>query len=83
VADGAGKTKHYSIDGPVFSPDSSHVAYLASNGNKYFLAVDGMKTQEYDCLVPYSTIVFDSPTKCHALMEKDNKIFLVEIEIPQ
>ena len=49
VVDGQSGTEYdYIQDGPVFSPDSRRVAYLALKGKKWVAVIDGVPGPEYD-----------------------------------
>jgi Tol biopolymer transport system component len=80
----AGKTSE--IYQPVFSPDSKHVAYCTlkrdeeGKANKLFV-VD--TTEVETGMEPWCAPVFDSPTKFHYVGTKDDKVFLVEVEITE
>jgi Tol biopolymer transport system component len=63
-----------------FSPDSKHLAYFGKSGTDWYVIVDG--TEQVLGLVPYSPLVFDSPTKFHFIALKDwTEVMLVEVEI--
>jgi len=63
-----------------FSPDSKHLAYFGKTGPDWYLVVDG--TEQVLGFVPYSPVVFDSPTKFHFIALKDwTEVMLVEVEI--
>jgi len=69
--------------GPVFSPDSQHVAYAGGTGGEVWLMVDGQKSDPYDYFQGFH---FESSNLIRAIaMRYDeffNKEFLrVEIEI--
>jgi hypothetical protein len=63
------------------SPDGAHVAYLARREAKWLVAVDGAESAEYDRLINPGCLLFDSPTKLHALLARGSEIFLIDIEV--
>ena len=87
----------FSSVGPVFSPDSRHVAYAAMCGGKVLLVIDGRETGRYDGVVGIDSerpvmVVEGSPLKDHpvafmgscslrALVLRGGRILRVEIEI--
>ena len=66
---------------PIFSPDGNRVAYGAARGGKRFVVVDGQEGKEYDGLLRGAELVFDSAAALHSLADRNNEIFLIEIEI--
>jgi Tol biopolymer transport system component len=63
------------------SDNSKYVAYLAKSKDKWLVIVNGTEVGEYTGRVVNSGIKFDSPTKFHTLMMKDDKVVLVEVEM--
>jgi hypothetical protein len=57
------------------------VAYFAREGGKYVIVVDGLECGDYATVVPGANVVFDSPTKCHLVVRKDEDLYLAETEI--
>jgi hypothetical protein len=49
--------------GPIFSPDSKHVAYLARKGGKAFAVIDGNEGNRFDG-IGHGTLIF-SPDSNH------------------
>jgi len=70
VVDGKPQTAYDDVDNPVFSPDSSRLAYAANRGGvwkesipdivggKWFIVVDGTPGEEFDSVVLTSDLVF-------------------------
>ncbi len=75
--------------GPIFSPDGSHVVYVANDGGKAeFLIADGIRH-----LHPWtflgglnwgegSPIIFDSEDEFHYLAKNDTGTYIVRVRIP-
>ena len=51
------------------------MAYVAKEGHKQLLVVDGNKSQVYDGFLKGSRVIFDSPTTLHTLAIRDNTIY--------
>ena len=66
-----------------FSPDSKRVAYIAEDGGKQFVVVDGMEGKRYDIFFPQSggSVGFDSPDSFHYFALEGNTVYLVEERI--
>jgi hypothetical protein len=61
-----------------FSLDSKHLAYIAKNGGKYFVIIDGWPDQEFDHIVlGNAKLTFDKGGKLAYLAVKDNTLFRV------
>jgi len=81
VIDGENGAEYEQIQGLAFSPDSKHVAFIAQKGNRWVNVIDGIESGDYSGNLNAARIVWDTPTRCHTLVRKDNKILLVECEI--
>jgi hypothetical protein len=66
-----------------FTPDSKHAAYLAKKDAKWKIIVDATEAGEYDSLIGAGKLLIDSPTHLHTMMTRNNKIYLVEIDITE
>jgi len=62
------------------SPDGKHVAYRALLGGLWVYVIDGQEIGEPE-EKPVTGLIFDSPTKCHGIIQKGSTAFLIEIEI--
>jgi dipeptidyl aminopeptidase/acylaminoacyl peptidase len=71
VVDGKEQSPYEGIGGLTFSSDSRHVAYVAGEGPKQFVVVDGKEGRQYDGLVKGATCVFDSASELHFLARKN------------
>jgi hypothetical protein len=67
--------------GPIFSPDSLHVAYWAQRGRDWLVAVDGAESRKYDGFMRGSHLVFDSPRTLRAIAVRGRDALRVEIKI--
>jgi Tol biopolymer transport system component len=64
---------------PSFSPDSQHIAYIASNGCHYFLVVDSQLWQLDGCPVIGARLVWDNNSQLHTLIAKGRGIKVVSV----
>lgn len=63
----------------VFSPDSKHIAFVASSGERLAVVLDEVEGQPYDLIVTKGGgVVFDSPTSFHYLVLKGDAFYVVE-----
>lgn len=83
VTDGVEGKEYKQIFRPTFSPDSKHLAYVAQSGEKRIFVVDTVEIGDYVGLLKGSPLIFDSPTKFHALMSDGKEVFIVEVEIKE
>ena len=67
--------------GPVFSPDSKHVAYAARSGDKWVLVADAAESKGYGSFLADGALAFDDPTTVRALVETDGDILRVEAHL--
>jgi len=66
---------HSGNSGLAFSPDSKHLAYVASKGpEQSVLVVDGAESSPYIGVVPYPQVAFTAPDKCRVFMYKNAKL---------
>lgn len=65
----------------VFSPDSRHAAYVAKQGKRLHVVIDGEESRDYDRVVRGSDITFDAPDRLHFVAQRDREVFRVEIRI--
>jgi WD40 repeat protein len=63
--------------GPIFSPDGTHLAYVANDGMKRFVVIDGKEQKQYDYV---NNIVFspDSKHLAYAAIENKKNIIVVD-----
>jgi len=78
VVDGVEHAECGEISGLTIAPDSKHIAYRALGRNGEFWVLDGQDVALPN-LKAITELVFDSPTKCHGIMN-GNTAFLIEIE---
>jgi len=64
-----------------FSPDGMYLAYWAGDGSGQFVVVNGSEAGRYDGFLRGGTLVFDSPTKLHALALRGGTFYCVEVEV--
>ena len=77
VMDGKEGVHYDGIADPMFSPDSSRLAYLAQKGNQILVVMDGKEGASFDA-IPLRTLVF-SPDSQHLVFkaQKGNKWVVV------
>jgi hypothetical protein len=69
--------------GPAFSSDFNHIAYTIKHDKKAFIVVDGIEVEQYEGIPGKGYLVFDSPTKLHTIIRRNNEYILVTIEITE
>jgi len=71
--------------GPVFTPDSRHVVWVALRNEEWFAVVDGTETRGYDHFSyrhgDPSYVAFDGPDRLRAIGERDGRVYRLEIRI--
>jgi len=80
VADGVEGKEYRGVSALAVSPDGNHVAYIASDGKRNFYVVDGTEICDPE-EKPVNGLIFDSPTKCHGIVQRASTAYLIEIEI--
>jgi hypothetical protein len=81
VVDKVEGTQYDSVGFPVFSPDSQHVAYLATVGEKQLIVVDGLEGKPYDIVPGEVKIIFDSSNSLRYLGRDSDRVFLVREDL--
>lgn len=66
---------------PIFSPDSRHIAYWVTRGDKWMVVVDGLEGKPYDGFLRGSNVVFDGTRALHAFAVLGSEVFRVKMEI--
>ena len=70
------------IGNPAFSPNSRHMAYMALQGKKWRLIVDGKeKGPAYDAFPADANVIFDSDTSLHTIAARDGKFYRLEVDL--
>jgi len=69
------------VKGLVFSPDSKHLVFVATKGDKQYVVIDGKRGQEYELIPHGGEPQFVDGMTIRYLAVNDGKIYLMECEV--
>ena len=76
TSEGEGKGYAALVGGTIcFSPDGRHLAYVAWDGSKHFLVIDGSEGDGYEAI---GEVAFEAPDRLRAVAFRQGKIIRIE-----